>query len=125
MIPQKALDETTLLEQRALWRRQGATFPALHGGKRAWVGLVLELVDQVDAGAATAMEARPDLSADVFGHKTSIGAPATTAPLTWGEYGRFLKSAGLAQIGDGMLTLTSAGAEFKLGRTAPAGHDRN
>lgn len=117
MIPQKALDETTLLEQRALWRRQGATFPALHGGKRAWVGLVLELVDQVDAGAATAMEARPDLSADVFGHKTSIGAPATTAPLTWGEYGRFLKSAGLAQIGDGMLTLTSAGAEFKRSRS--------
>lgn len=114
MTPPTTVLEGSLLEQRALWRRQGATVPSLHGGKRSWLRLVSELVDQVDAGAATAMDARPDLSPGVFsGSAGKKAAAPTTDPLTWGEYSRFLKAAGLAQIMNAEMKLTSLGADFK------------
>lgn len=117
MILHNAVDENSLLEQRALWRRQSATLPSLHGGKRSWTRLLAELLDQVDAGAAVALEARPDLSADIFAHTPNVGAAATTEPLTWAEYGRFLRAAGLAQITDGVLALTTVGVDLKNSRS--------
>lgn len=102
-----------LAEQRAMWLRQSASLPALHGGKRAWLGLVVELVSQVDAGKATAMEVHPELSDQVFGDADNRpGAPATREALTWAEYGRFLRAAGLAIVDSTGLALTKAGGEF-------------
>ncbi|MRH86598.1 hypothetical protein GFY24_03780 [Nocardia sp. SYP-A9097] len=49
-----------LAEQRALWRRQAASLPALRGGKGVWVPLALELVEQIGAGKAIDMAARPE-----------------------------------------------------------------
>lgn len=102
-----------LTEQRALWRRQSASLPALRGGKRAWFGLVVELVTQVDAGKATAMDDRPAVPDTVFGTADARpGAPAVREPLTWGEYSRFLKAANLARQDDSGLTLTKVGHEL-------------
>lgn len=63
------------------------------------------------------METRPDLNADIFAQTLNVGATATTAPLTWGEYSRFLKAAGLARVVDGVLMLTSTGTGFKSTRS--------
>jgi hypothetical protein len=102
-----------LVEQRALWSWQSASLPALHGGKRAWLGLVVELVVQVDAGKATAMDVRPALPAAVFGNADGgPGAPGAREPMTWGEYSRFLKAAGLARVEGPGLMLTKVGREF-------------
>jgi len=102
-----------LAKQRALWLRQSASMPALHGGKRAWFGLVVELAAQVGAGKATSMDARPELPDLVFGDADSrAGAPAAREALTWGEYSRFLKAAGLAHVDGSGLALTKVGLEF-------------
>lgn len=105
--------------QRALWRRQGATLPTLHGGKRSWFRLVLELIDQIDAGMATASGVRPNLPEEIFSETSSRNAAVRTAdPLSWGEYSRFLKSTGLAQAVNGELALTNLGQEFIRTRSA-------
>lgn len=113
--------DNVLLAQRALWRRQGASIPKLHGGKRSWFRLLLELVDQVGAGTANAMEARPNLPAEVFGQSLSRKAAAPrTEPLTWEQYSKFLKTVGLAQLVNGELKLTSVGKEIVHVRSAKA-----
>lgn len=105
--------------QRALWRRQGATVPTLHGGKRSWFRLVLELIDQIDAGMVTASGARPNLPEEIFSETSPRNAAVpTTEPLTWREYSRFLKSTGLAQTVNGELALTTLGQEFLRTRSA-------
>lgn len=109
-------DEThlSLAEQRALWRRQSATLPPIRGGKRVWLRLVAELVTQVGEGKATAMDARPAVPEGLFGESNSLpGAPAATTPLTWGEYGRFLKAVGLAHSDGSALVLTNVGQDFR------------
>lgn len=106
-------------EQRALWRRQVDTLPSLRGGKRVWVPLVVELVKQIASGAAVSAELRPDIPAELFeqaARKTGGTAPSIE-PATWREYGRFLKSVGLAETLHGGLGLTLAGQAFQLDPT--------
>jgi len=104
----------SLAEQRALWRRQTDSSPSLHGGKRAWFPLVVDLVDQVAADKATVMESRPILPGALFERTDDTGgaAPSTDA-LTWAEYGRFLRSVGFAQSNRGHLELTTTGRYFQ------------
>ena len=102
-----------------MWLRQSASLPALHGGKRAWFTLVKELVAQVEAGKATAMDTRPELPDFLFSDTDKRpGAPATRDALTWAEYGRFLKAAGLARTDAAGLTLTASGRELLQGGSA-------
>ena len=106
-------DGLPLAEQRALWLRQSASLPALHGGKRAWLGLVIELASQVDAGKGTAMDAHPELPDQVFGDANKRpGAPTAREAQSWAEYSRFLRAAGLVSVDGSTLTLTKVGHEF-------------
>lgn len=103
-------------DQRALWRRQSASLPSLHGGKRAWLKLIFELVSQVqEAGADIMMNARPNIPDTVFKDSESrSGASAVREPLTWGEYSRFLKAAGLVRAEDTKLVLTGVGHKYLI-----------
>ena len=105
---------SNLAEQRALWRRQASSLPALRGGKRIWFPLILELVEQIGAGTTVDMEARPAIPASVFTQETrKAGASPLVEPVTWREYSRFLRSAGIAQTDGGQVILTSAGLAFR------------
>lgn len=105
-----------LAEQRAMWLRQSASLPALHGGKRAWFALVKELVAQVDAGKSTMMDVRPELPDLVFSDVDKRpGAPAVREALTWAEYARFLKAVGLARTDAAGLILTTSGRDLLEG----------
>lgn len=99
-----------LSKQRALWRRQASTIPALHGGKAAWVPVVFELVWQIDAGNAIDLNATLALPPRITSIEPRTGGTAPRSDgSTWLEYYRFLKGIGLAhRSGDG-LTLTSTG----------------
>lgn len=113
MAPRNEEENLPLADQRALWHRQSASLPALHGGKRAWFRLVFELVTQVSAGMATSMEVRPVVPDEVFNDSESgPGAPAARTPLTWAEYSRFLRAAGLARVDNAGLELTIVGRDF-------------
>ncbi|WP_433672603.1 restriction endonuclease [Nocardia sp. CA-136227] len=100
----------SLAEQRALWRGQAASLPKLRGGKGTWVPLVLELVEQIGAGKAIDMAARPELPPAVFGSAQRKGGAAPhTQPQTWLEYSKFVKGTRLAQTVHDGLRLTPRG----------------
>lgn len=106
-------DKDHLLQQRALWRRQVTTMPALHGGKHARFRLLLELVTQIRASDFVALDSRPDLPPSIFdtGHAPRGAAPLTE-PSTWQDYGRALKSLGLASATQSGIELTETGLAF-------------
>lgn len=100
--------------QRALWRSQVGNLPPIRGGKASWVSLVIELVKQIDSGLAKDISRTPNLPDDILVAKNNTkGAPARLDPLTWDQYGRFLKSVGLANQAGQALTLTETGKTFK------------
>lgn len=103
-----------LIGQRALWRRQSTTLPSLHGGKRSWFALVVELLRQIEDSTAVAIDATPDIPAAVFAPSASRrGARPVTAAGSWLEYSRFLKAIGLVNVLEGELRLSPT-AEFFL-----------
>ncbi|MFD5093777.1 hypothetical protein ACFWMR_24480 [Amycolatopsis thailandensis] len=100
----------SLAEQRALWRKQAASLPSLRGGKNLWVPLTLELVEQIGAGKAIEPAGYPDFPPALFAAAPRQGGAAPlTQPLTWLEYGKFVKGAGLAYAENAELKLTPQG----------------
>ncbi|MFF0973688.1 UNVERIFIED_CONTAM: hypothetical protein RF649_14810, partial [Kocuria sp. CPCC 205295] len=69
---------------------------------------------QIDSGLAKDISRTPNLPDDILVAKNNTkGAPARLDPLTWDQYGKFLKSVGLANQAGQTLTLTETGKTFK------------
>jgi hypothetical protein len=96
-----------------------ASLPALRGGKGAWGPLVRELLEQIGAGKAIDMTVCPELPPAIFTAAPRQGGASPLAePLTWLEYGKFLKSIGLAQTVHGELELTIRGRAVRSDTTS-------
>lgn len=88
-----------IIEQRALWRRQGWAIPELRGGKQNWFLLTKNLVNLIGTGKAMNLDEKPDI-------------PEIQDIQPWRSYTPFLKSIGLTYNQSGTLHLSEVGIKF-------------
>ncbi|MDQ7804603.1 restriction endonuclease [Amycolatopsis sp. A133] len=107
-----------LAAQRALYRGQASSIPALPGGKAVWLPLALELVKQVGDGRVVDLDTNAELSFDIGRIEPRQGgaAPKLT-PATWREYYSFLRGLRLVESTAGKVHLTAAGLELQSNPT--------